>query len=401
MHYIVVGISNNSEVELNDEVKSLLPVHKIFSGRQKHYEMVKDLLPENHRWIEIKNDMQQVLDEYKKSNESVVVFTSGDPLFYGVANTLKKLQPEVILKVYPYFNSLQLLCHKCNIAYQNSWNTSVHDRSWDELDIALIYQKELIGVLADAEKNPALIAQRMLTYGFDNYKIIVGEALESKAETIKSLSLQHAANTRFNPLSSVLLIRTSQRKKPFGIPDEEFDVLEDVPNLVVKKPVRLMNLSCLDLYNRKTFWDIGFGAGSMSIEAKKQFPFLNVFSFESNDKCDELLESNTKKFSTPGLTKVIANIIGCDLSIIAPPDAVFIREHNYNQMDLIKLINKYLLPKNKIIINIKKDENKKQFINIVKQLNYTVVESIAVKAGKGETVTIVTVEKNVLPSGMV
>ncbi|HSH66767.1 MAG TPA: precorrin-6y C5,15-methyltransferase (decarboxylating) subunit CbiE [Bacteroidia bacterium] len=193
MHYIVVGISNNSDVELNDEVRSLLPVHKIFSGRQKHYEMIKNYLPEDHRWIEIKNDMQQVLDEYKKSNESVVVFTSGDPLFYGVANTLKKLQPEVILKVYPYFNSLQLLCHKCNIAYQNSWNTSVHDRSWDELDEALIHQKELIGVLTDAEKNPALIAQRMLLYGFDNYKIIVGEALESKAETIKSLSLQHAA----------------------------------------------------------------------------------------------------------------------------------------------------------------------------------------------------------------
>ena len=256
-------------------------------------------------------------------------------------------------------------------------------------------------MLSDAEKNPALIAQRMLTYGFDNYKIIVGEELESIAETFKSLSLQHAANTRFNPLSSVLLIRTSQRKKPFGIPDEEFDVLEDVPNLVVKKPVRLMNLSCLDLYNRKTFWDIGFGAGSMSIEAKKQFPFLNVFSFESNDKCDELLESNTKKFSTPGLTKVIANIIGCDLSIIAAPDAVFIGEHDYNQMDLIKLMDKYLLPKGRMVINVKKDEDKKQFIDIVKQLSYTVVESIAVKAGKGETVTIVTVEKNVLPSGMV
>jgi precorrin-6Y C5,15-methyltransferase (decarboxylating) len=393
MHYIVVGISNNSEVELNDEVKSLLPVHKIFSGRQKHYEMIKDFLPENHRWIEIKNDMQQVLDEYKKSNESVVVFTSGDPLFYGVANTLKKLQPEVILKVYPYFNSLQLLCHKCNIAYQNSWNTSVHDRSWDELDVALIYQKELIGVLTDAEKNPALLAQRMLTYGFDNYKIIVGEALESKAETIKSLSLQHAANTHFNPLSSVLLIRTSQRKRAFGIPDEEFDVIEEIPNLVVKKPVRLMNLSCLDLYNRKTFWDIGFGAGSMSIEAKKQFPFLNVFSFESREKCDELLESNTKKMSTPGLTKIIASIIGCDLSIIAPPDAIFIGEHDYNQMDLIALMDKYLLPKGRIVTNVRKDEDKRQFLDIIKQLNYTVIESNVMKTGKSETSTIVTVEK--------
>lgn len=393
MHYIVVGISNNSDVELNDEVKSLLPVHKIFSGRQRHYEMVKDFLPENHRWIEIKNDMQQVLDEYKKSNESVVVFTSGDPLFYGVANTLKKLQPEVILKVYPYFNSLQLLCHKCNIAYQNSWNTSVHDRSWDELDVALIYQKELIGVLTDAEKTPAHIAQRMLTYGFDNYKIIVGEALESKAETIKSLSLQHAANTRFNPLNSVLLIRTSQRKKAFGIGDDDFQILDSIPNLIIKKPVRLMNLSQLELYNRKTFWDIGFGAGSMSIEAKKHFPFLNVFSFEKREACEELLETNTRKHSTPGLTKVIADIIGCDLSIIAAPDAIFIGEQDYNQMDLLKQLDRYLVSKGRIVTNVRKEEDKEQFVDIVKQLNYVMLEPVTLKADKGEVITILTAEK--------
>ena len=393
MHYIVVGISNNSDVELNDEVKSLLPVHKIFSGRQRHYEMIKNYLPENHRWIEIKNDMQQVLDEYKKSNESVVVFTSGDPLFYGVANTLKKLQPEVILKVYPYFNSLQLLCHKCNIAYQNSWNTSVHDRSWDELDVALIYQKELIGVLTDAEKTPALIAQRMLLYGFDNYKIIVGEALESKAETIKSLSLQHAANTRFNPLNSVLLIRTSQRKKSFGIADEEFHVLEDASNLVVKKPVRLMNLSQLDLYNRKTFWDIGFGAGSMSIEAKKHFPCLNIFSFEKRDACEELLEKNTRKHATPGLTKVIADIIGCDLSIIAAPDAIFVGEQEYNQTELLKQLDRYLLSKGRMVTNVKSEAEKNQFTDHVKELNYKILEPVVLKVGK-EEVTIVTAEKN-------
>jgi precorrin-6Y C5,15-methyltransferase (decarboxylating) len=221
----------------------------------------------------------------------------------------------------------------------------------------------------------------------------VGEALESKAETIKSLSLQHAANTRFNPLNSVLLIRTSQRKKAFGIPDEEFQVREGMPNLVVKKPIRLMNLSQLDLYNRKTFWDIGFGAGSMSIEVKKQFPFLNVFSFEKRDACEELLEANTKKHSTPGLTKVIADIIGCDLSIIAPPDAIFLGEQDYNQTDLLKQLDKYMLPKGRMVINVKNDEDKAQFVDMMRQLSYAVLEPVMLKSDHDEAVTIITVEK--------
>jgi precorrin-6Y C5,15-methyltransferase (decarboxylating) len=397
MHYIVVGISNNSEIELNDEVKSLLPVHKIFSGHKRHYEVVKDFLPANHRWIEIKNDMQQVVEEYKKSNESVVVFTSGDPLFYGFANTLKKLQPEVILKVYPYFNSLQLLCHKCNIAYQNSWNTSVHGRPWDELDVALIYQKELIGVLTDAEKNPALIAQRMLTYGFDNYKIIVGEALESKAETIKSLSLQHAANTRFNPLNSVLLIKTSHRKKAFGIPDDDFDSLETHKNMIIPRAVRLMNLSQLDLYNRKTFWDLGFGSGSMSIEAKKQFPFLDILAFEKRQECDDVFETNARKHSTPGIMKVMADITDCELdSLTIAPEAVFINQQKNKLVEVIRLLDKHLLPKARIVMNVENDEGKKEFIEIVQQLNYNVMDPILLKMNAHGPAMILTAEKGKL-----
>ncbi len=393
MNYIVVGISNNSNFSLSDEVKLQLPLHRVFSGGKRHYELIKEHLPAGHEWIEIKSDVKQLIERYKQLNESIVVFASGDPLFYGFANTIKKLHAEAKLKVYPHFNSLQLLCHKFNIAYQHMSNTSVHGRSWAELDAALIYQKELIGVLTDPVKTPAIIARRILEYGFENYRMFVGEALESEDETTKELSLAEAAVTEFDPLNCVLLVRTFQKQKVFGIPDEDFLGLENRPNMITKMPVRLVSLSQLDLYNRNTLWDIGFCTTSVSIEAKKHFPFLNIIAFEKREECDALFESNTRKHSTPGITKVMGDFFENDLSSFPSPDAVFIGGHGNRLQELIQQIDAYLLPSGRLVMNAVKEESKTQFIKAVGELNYRLLESMVITIDNHNPITILTAEK--------
>ena len=124
----------------NDEVKLLLSCNKIFSGGKRHYELVEKYLPSAHQWIEIKTDMSALFQQYRQLKAPTIAFASGDPLFYGSANTIKTYHPEAKLKIYPHFNSLQLLCQKCHIAYQSMINISVHGRSWHELDAALIRQ---------------------------------------------------------------------------------------------------------------------------------------------------------------------------------------------------------------------------------------------------------------------
>lgn len=393
MDYTVIGISNNSNFILSEEVKLLLPLHKVFSGGKRHYELVKEHLPANHEWIEIKSDVKKLIDRYKLLNEPITVFASGDPLFYGVANTIKKFHSEANIKVFPYFNSIQLLCHKCNIAYQNSYNTSIHGRSWAELDTALIHQHELIGILTDSVKTPAVIAQHLLDYGFDNYKMIVGEALEGKDEVITKLTLTEAISKIFNPLNCVLLIKTIQKQKSFGISDEDFLGLENRPNMITKMPIRLVSLSQLDLFNRKTLWDIGFCTAAVSIEAKKQFPFLNIIAFEKREQCNELFELNTRKHSTPGITKVIADFFESDLNSFAVPDAVFIGGHGNRLQELIQLIDKYLLPKGRLVINAVKEDSKKQFIKTIEQLNYSLLKPILITVDEYNPITILTAEK--------
>lgn len=105
-------------------------------------------------------------------------FASGDPLFFGFANTIQREIPDVEMQVFPYFNSLQLLAHRLLMPYQGVHVVSLTGRPWLKFDEALIIGYDMVGVLTDNRVHtPSAIAQRMLEYGYDNYEMYVGRLL--------------------------------------------------------------------------------------------------------------------------------------------------------------------------------------------------------------------------------
>ena len=98
----------------------------------------------------------------------------------------------------------------------------------------------------------------------------------------------------------------------FGIPDEAFELLDGRARMITKAPIRLLTLSALELNRRTSFWDIGFCTGSVSIEARLQFPHLHVTSFEIRPEGKRLMEINSRRFGTPGITTVIGDFLETD-----------------------------------------------------------------------------------------
>ena len=243
--------------------------------------------------------MNQVIEAYKKTNETVLIFTSGDPFFYGFGNTLRRFLPDVSIISCPYFNSIQRLCQKTQTNYNNLQSVSVHGRDWSALDSVLINGNPLIGVLTDAKKTPAEISKRLLQYNFTNYKITVGEELDGDMEVINEHQLEACVLLTHAPLNCVLLTKTHAKESPFGIPDDQFVSLDNRPNMITKMSIRLSTLSALQLKNTSTFWDIGACTGSIAIEAKKHFPDLKVIAFEKREVCKEIIQQNIERFSTP------------------------------------------------------------------------------------------------------
>lgn len=122
--------------------------------------------------------------------------------------------------------------------------------------------------------------------------------------------------------------------------------------MITKMPIRLLTLQALDLPNRKVFWDIGFCTGSVSIEARLQFPHLQIEAFEIRPECEAIIQENARRFGAPGINVHMGDFLASQFSTqFARPDAVFIGGHGGRLKDIMAKVLQYLKPDGCIVMN--------------------------------------------------
>ena len=367
MKFVVIGITDNPQPWFPPEVLEIIKNGKVFSGGKRHHEIVTPLLPTDAEWIDITVPLDTVFEKYlstplpnREGQEggSLIVFASVDPLFFGFANTIKRTMPDAEIVLYPTFNSLQMLAHRVVMPYHDMRIVSLTGRPWPEFDKALIERTEKIGVLTDKEHTPAAIAQRMLDYGYTNYSVYVGEHLGNpEKEKVTMLTLEEAAQRKFEHPNCLILNSCiscnswSKKQSQFGIPDSEFTLLDGREKMITKMPIRLLTLQALDLPKKHVLWDIGFCTGSVSIEARLQFPHLHIEAFEIRPECEAIIHENARRFGVPGINVHIGNFLEIDISTLPCPDAVFIGGHGGAMKEIIKKVLTVLTNDGCIVMN--------------------------------------------------
>lgn len=372
----IIGISDSDEIYFSPQVMDVISNGKVFSGGLRHHQLVERFLPEDALWIDITVPLDNVFEKYAEHSE-IVVFASGDPLFFGFANTVKRLLPESSIRVYPTFNSLQMLAHRLLLPYHDMRMVSLTGRPWKAFDAALIRGEKMLGVLTDKVKTPAAIAARMHEYGYDNYRIYVGEALgNTVSERVREFTVEEAIKAEFTSPNCMILVRTELRRRPLGMDESEFYLLNGRVNMITKRPVRLQTLSMLDLQNRTVLWDVGSCTGSVSIEAKSAYPDIDVIAFERRSEGEELLRQNSIRWGVPGIRFIGGDFMEQDLSELPRPDAVFIGGHGGRLQELLKRIDEVLLPDGIIVFNSVSDDSLQQFYEGVSNIGRRVTERI-------------------------
>ena len=294
------------------------------------------------------------------------------------------------MRVYPAFNSLQILAHRLVLPYHDMRTVSLTGRPWQNLDEALIRGDKLIGALTDREKTPSRIAARMLEYGYDNYRMTVGVHLGNKqAEEVHTLPLDEVIGREFGFPNCLILEQTYHRERLFGIPESSFYLLNGREKMITKSPIRLQALSMLDLHQKHTFWDIGFCTGSVSIEAKLQFPHLQIHAFECRPEGETLINLNTRKFGTPGIEYHIGDFMELDVSDLPAPDAVFIGGHGGKLTEMLQKIDRYLLPGGCIVFNSVSENSLHIFREGIEAIDRRIDNEIGITVDSYNPITII------------
>ena len=269
------------------------------------------------------------------------------------------------MKVFPYFNSLQMFAHHEQIPYENMHAVSVTGRPWHELDRALLEYRPLIGVLTDRVHTPRAIAKRMMEYHLDrDYTMWVAE---------------HLGNPKKEKL----------QRPALGIPDTKFILLNDRTKMITKAPIRVIDLSLLELHNSRYFWDIGACTGSVSIEARRQYPHLDIQAFEVRKECENIIRANTRLHSAPGIDLRIGNFLNLSIEKNTIVDAVFIGGHGGKLKEIIRKVASHLNSLNgKIVFNSVSEESSKLFREAVAENGLKLHSEINIKLDSNNPITI-------------
>ncbi len=100
--------------------------------------------------------------EFLQDEEDVLVLASGDPLFFGIVEFLKKKGVQVD-KVLPGLSSFQYMMAKLQMPWHNASFISFHGR---DLDFSDFYKNTLLVALVDKNNNPNFISKELYKKGF-------------------------------------------------------------------------------------------------------------------------------------------------------------------------------------------------------------------------------------------
>lgn len=390
LSFTVLGMNDEIAPQFTSEIQDLIAQHRIFSGGRRHRELVAPLLPKGAVWIDIVVPLTEVYEQYRQHDAPVLVFASGDPLFFGYTTTLMREFPGLVRQTYPSFSSLQLLAHALRLPYHDMRVVSLTGRPWHEFDRALIERSPKVGILTDRKNTPSRIAQRMLDYGYTDYRMHVGVLLGGERQETYTLPLEEVVDKDFAHPNCLIIEATkvSQYDAPLGLKELDFFPLNGRVKMITKMPIRLVSLSLLELEKRRSFWDVGFCTGSVSIEAKLRYPHLQVTSFEIREEGEELMQVNSRRFHAPGIDHHIGDFLSQDLDQFPRPEAAFIGGHGGRLPEFVQRLTQIMDSDGVIVFNSVSQETLDSFRTAISSVGWHITYETVLTVDEHNPITI-------------
>jgi len=259
------------------------------------------------------------------NTSSVLVLTTGDPLFYGLGKTLINRFSDKQLVFLPALSSLQLCFARFGIPWDDATYLSLHGRAFTGLESQL-HQKKLF-ILTDRDNSPNKIARHLLDIlspaVLDDYLMHVGVRLGTPLEELYSGSLLDISRRTFGQPNCVILQQPQQSPGAPSLLGLHESEIRHSRGLITKNEVRAAVLHALRLPKNGVFWDIGSGSGSISIEAAQLNPALSVFAIEHNEEQLENIAFNRSRFKCWNIT-ICRGKAPEILESLPAPDSIFI-----------------------------------------------------------------------------
>lgn len=155
-----------------------------------------------------------------------------------------------------------------------------------------------------------------------------------------------------------------------GIPDEEFERLDDVP--ITKEEVRVIQISKARLKRGYTVYDIGCGSGSISVESAIQVESAGkIYAVDFDPRAIDLTKKNLEKFGISNVTTILGNAKE-KIPELPQADAIFIGGTGGDTKEILELCHDKIKSGGRIVLGIILIETLFSVLELIKKLNLSV-----------------------------
>ena len=317
----VVGIGEDGLEGLSPSARSLIDGAEVLIGGARHLAMLPDDGRERLTWP---SPLRLLLDQIEAMRGRLVcVLATGDPLCFGIGNTLVKRIPSAEMLILPTASALALAAARMGWPEHESELLTLHGRPIALLESYLRPRARLV-ILSDGARTPVEVAARLTERGYGESTVTVLERMGGSAERRlegTASAWPHPPGEDLNTIAVELVAGPDAVIRPTvpGLPDEAF--IND--GQLTKREVRAVTVSALRPMPRALLWDVGAGCGSVAIEWLRAERLCRAIAIEPRDERRVMIAENAAALGVPGL-EIIAGTAPDALADLEAPDAIFI-----------------------------------------------------------------------------
>lgn len=255
--------------------------------------------------------------------EGVVVLASGDPLVAGMGSTLIRLLGADLVRVHPAVSSVALARARMRWPAEECEVVSLVSTP-----AAAILRQVAPGVhilvLGAGPHTPGDLARVLVDAGMSAAELTVLGNLGADDETVRTATAAEFAGSVGHPRLAVIAVAIPddcplRHGTSPGLPDDAFDH----DGQLTKAEIRVHALAGLRPLPGHLLWDVGAGAGSVSIEWARHHPRCRAIAVERDPARARRIRTNARALGVPGV-KVVEGPAAEALPGLPAPDAVFL-----------------------------------------------------------------------------
>ena len=318
----ILGIGEDGVEGLTSQARVLVQEAALVVGGARHLALAETLI--RGKRLAWPSPMSAAFPAIlARRGQPVAVLASGDPYFYGVGGTLRRIVPAAEILCLPAPSAFSLACARLGWAMQDTATLSFCGRPLEAILPLLQPGARLLALSADAT-TPAAVAALLRRHGFGPSVLHVLEALGGLRERARTCTADTGPPGDVGPLNLVaieVVAAAHARVLPLvaGLPDDAFDH----DGQITKREIRAVTLSALAPRAGELLWDVGCGSGSVAIEWALRHPANRAIAVEARPDRAARAGRNALALGAVGVRVVTGEAPGA-LAGLPAPDAVFI-----------------------------------------------------------------------------